>query len=341
MRILFCLHLYPPVHMCGSELVAHTVLKYMQSKGHDVRVLLHRDNGMQTPYIYDGIEVMRSTGHLDAYRWCDVMMTHLDFTQEMCIVSMQVEKPLIHFIHNDIEYSCIVGGIRGHHVVYNSQWCREKINYKWPSVVLHPPCYVKDYEIDNTGAKAITLISLNQMKGGYFLRQLAKAMPERKFIGVVGSYDNKEPEPNGISQGKIIELLQELPNVTIVPNSPDIKSVYKQTRILIMPSLYESWGRTATEAMCSGIPVICTPTNGLLENLSYAGKFVGSALPVEKRGEPQVDRGELWQWMNAIYQLDNEKEYEKYSLLCRKRAQELDPLKELEALETFILSARF
>ena len=30
-----------------------------------------------------------------------------------------------------------------------------------------------------------------------------------------------------------------------------------------MPSDYESWGRTATEAMCSGIPVICSEANGL------------------------------------------------------------------------------
>lgn len=250
---------------------------------------------------------------------------------------MEVKKPLIHFVHNDIKYSCVDGGIRGHHIVYNSNWTKNRIGYKWPGIVLHPPCNSSYYDVGSERGEHITLISLNEMKGGFMFREIAKAMPDRKFMGVVGSYENKGPE--NLSQDFIIKLLQELPNVTIVPNSPDILSVYKQTKILLMPSYYESWGRTATEAMCSGIPVICTPTEGLLENCNYAGTYVGSQLEEQRPGDIQVDIGQVEDWVKAIREVDSN--YHEKSVNCKARATELDPISELETVEDFILNARF
>jgi hypothetical protein len=55
----------------------------------------------------------------------------------------------------------------------------------------------------------------------------------------------------------------------------------------------------------------------------------------------QVTRGAVQDWVDTIRRLDNPHEYRKYSLLCLQRAAELDPQKELEALESFLLSARF
>jgi len=135
--------------------------------------------------------------------------------------------------------------------------------------------------------------------------------------------------------------LKSLPNVEIVQNSPDILSVYKRTRILIMPSYYESFGRTATEAMCSGIPVICTPTPGLKENCSYAGIYCGTEIEEPERGKDQVTLGSVKEWKEAIEKLDNQDEYKKVSLLCKQRSRELDPVKELEGLEQFFLNTRY
>ena len=149
-------------------------------------------------------------------------------------------------------------------------------------------------------------------------------MPERKFLGVKGSYD--------------FQIIKDLPNVEIVENSPDILSTYRRTRILLMPSAYESWGRTATEAMCSGIPVICTPTPGLKENCGGAGIFVGEPLVNPTPGEPCVIRGKVSDWVKAIRSLDDPETYKKYSLLSRKRAQALDPLADLEKFEQFLYS---
>lgn len=338
MRILWSLHLYPPMHNCGSEYVAHNVNQFLISRGHQVRCVLHYDqnNKVGTPYTYEGVECVGSkTGQsVDTYRWADVILTHLDMTQFTILMAKQAKRSLVHFVHNDIPYSSIENNFGNVSAVYNSKWIADKIGYKIPGYVLHPPCDTTHYDIGEPTGDAITLISLNFMKGGYFLRKLAMAMPDRKFIGVIGSYDN--PGKDGPKQNVIVELLRELPNVEIVENSPDILSVYRRTRILIMPSYYESWGRTATEAMCSGIPVICTPTPGLKENCADAGIYVGHELPDLTPGEPQVELGKVEDWVKAIRKLDNPAEYRKKSLLCRERARELGPMKELEGLEAFL-----
>ncbi len=276
---------------------------------------------------------------MDAYRWADVICTHLDFTQFTIILANEAKKPLIHFVHNDIEYSSIAHGVRSQYVVYNSNWIKEAIRYPWPSYVLHPPCNFDYYNVNENPEQNeyITLVSLNERKGGWLFKEIAEAMPDRKFLGVVGSYDN--PGELKLTQPEIINAMPG--NVTVVPNSPDILSVYRKTRLLLMPSDYESWGRTATEAMCSGIPVICTPTPGLKENCGKAATYVGKELIKPEPGEACVDTGTVKEWVEAIKKHDEQSYYKNKTLFCRQRAEELNPQRELEGLEEFILNARF
>lgn len=337
MNVLWSIHLYPPKHNCGSEYVAHHVNKYLISKGHNCRVILHHDLGITTPYNYEGVECFGSKvgAHVDTYRWASIVLTHLDKTQFSIIMAHEAKRPLAHFVHNDISYNCIVNAFSKVYAVYNSQWIADKIGYNIPGIVLHPPCNAVDYTIDNTG-DYITLVSLNERKGGYKLYEIARAMPDKQFLGVIGSYDN--PGSLKMDQVSIINKLISLPNFTLVPNTPDILATYRRTRILLMPSDYESWGRTATEAMCSGIPVICTPTEGLKENCGAAAIYVGNPIDGEP-GEAQVDTGSVEEWVKAIRSLDNPETYREKSLACRNRAKELDPIKELEALEQFLINA--
>lgn len=318
MKVLWSIHLYPPTHNCGSEWMAHNINKYLIAQGHQVRIILHQAtmNKVSVPYELDGVEVFPPTGNLDAYRWADVICTHLDYTQFSIIMAEAAHKPIVHFIHNDIEYSSIVNARKNNYVVYNSKWIADKLAYKWDSVIMHPPCEYEEYNVntDPFENEFITLISLNKNKGGEQFYKIAEAMPHKKFLGVVGSYDE--------------QIIQDLPNVTIIPNTPDILSVYKKTRVLLMPSAYESWGRTATEAMCNGIPVISTATPGLTENLDRAGIYV--------RQRSNIDR-----WVKEIEKLDDRKYYQVQSERCRTRAKELSPLDELKKLETFLVDAKF
>lgn len=332
MRLIASIHLYPPMHNCGSEWMLHRVFKFLVSKGHECRVILHQYNGDR--YEYEGVEVFPATGRVDAFRWADICITHLDYTQYTIMMAKQADRSLVHFVHNDIPYSSIQNNFGNVSCVYNSNWIKNKIGYTIPGYVLHPPCDVNDYKTE-TSREYITLISLNERKGGELFCRIAKTMPDKKFLGVVGSYDN--PGPLKLPQIDIINKLIQLPNFTLVANTPDILATYAKTRILLMPSDYESWGRTATEAMCSGIPVICTPTPGLKENCGEAAIYVGSVLDNPEPGEAQVNTGEVQEWIKAIKRLDDLKEYEKYSLLCSARAAALDPMTELEGLELFLI----
>ena len=315
MRILWSIHLYQPYHNCGAESMAHQINKFLIKQGHHVRVILHQSEHfkLSRPEMYEGVELMPATGSVDAFRWADVILTHLDFTQFSMLMAYEAKRPLVHFIHNDTEYACISNAMGNTRIVYNSDWVAKKLNYKWPSMVLHPPC---DHEYYNVCEKPeeneyITLINLNKNKGGDQFYKIAEAMPERKFLGVVGSYDE--------------QMVRQLPNVTIVANTPEILEQYKRTKILLMPSKYESWGRTATEAMSSGIPVICTETPGLKENCGDAGVYV-------------KNRNDIKQWVRAIKKVDEN--YKIISDKCRVRAKELNPLTELQQLENFLYDAK-
>lgn len=345
MRILWSIHLYPPHHNCGSEAVAHAINKYLLKQGHHVRVILHQAkmHNIDTPYMWEGVEVfappsVRQENCLDAYRWADVILTHLDFTAYTIQMGHLVKRPVINFIHNSHRYSSVETAFANNFVVYNSNWIKEKLNYNWPSMVFTPPCDWKHYDVceDPSKNECITLIGLDENKGGNLLQEIAAAMPDRKFIGVVGSYS----EPAKLGQFK-----DQPSNVEVVPNTPDILGVYRKTRILLMPSRYESWGRTATEAMCSGIPVICTPTPGLKENCADAGIYV----PMRKQyqyddmgiriedGEP--DNYNVKDIIKQIKKLDNPVFYKAVSEKCRARSRELDPVFSLNQLENFITDA--
>ena len=324
MNILCSVHLYPPKHLCGAEFMLHAINKYLAGKGHTVKVLLHQANHYKITehYIYDGIDVFPSdpTFITNLFNASDVVFTHLDYSAWTIGMAKIFKLPVVHLIHNTHKYDCIVDAENSQYIVYNSEWAAKKLNYKHESIVVPPACDYRVYNCNPDPAKSeyITLINLDHNKGGHILREIAKAMPDKKFIGVKGSYS----EPASLGQH-----IDQPPNVEVWEKQEDIRKVYEKTRILIMPSKYESWGRTATEAMASGIPVVCTSTPGLLENCGEAGIYI-------------QDRDNVEDWVKAIKKLDERKAFSNASKKAKERAIELDPLGGLQKIEDFIFKAK-
>ena len=323
MNILASVHLYPPEHLCGAEFMLHGILKHMQKQGHTVKVLLHQANHYRitSHYVYDDVDVFPPDGNtiVNLFRWADIAITHLDYTAWTIHMAAVQRVPVVHLIHNTHPYRHIIDAEKPQHIVYNAQWAADKLKYPHASIVLPPPVDPNVYNVgkDSSTNDAITLINLDTNKGGHILRAIAEAMPDRKFIGVIGSYS--EPAKDG-------QHTNQPPNVEVLPKQPDIRKVYERTRVLIMPSQYESWGRTATEAMCSGIPVICTSTPGLLENCGEAGYYI-------------QDRNKIMDWVKAIKRLDDKKIYAAASKKAKERAAALDPKENLHRLEKFMQNA--
>jgi glycosyltransferase involved in cell wall biosynthesis len=312
MNILLSIHLYPPKHNCGAEYMIHRIAKHLQSKGHHIKVLLHQANHYKITnnYVFDGIDVFPPTPNVieNLFNWSNVVFTHLDYTKWSVSMSAIKKKPLFHLIHNSHPYPEIINAERNQHIVYNSEWLKNELQYKFDNFTITPPIYYSNFysENDANGNEYITLINLNENKGGKIFEQIARALPNKQFLGVLGSYDQ--------------QFVPNLSNVKIEPNSPNIKDVYSKTRILLMPSKYESWGMTASEAMCSGIPIICTETPGLKENCDKAGIYV-------------KDRDNIKEWVNAIVKLDEEKAYNIASRKARARAKEQESKDKLDNLE--------
>jgi glycosyltransferase involved in cell wall biosynthesis len=340
MNVLWNIHLYPPHHNCGSEYYAHHINKYLVSKGHRVRVVLQQSamHNVRVPYDIEGVEVYSPNGSTDQFFWADVMLTHLDFTHHTIGIGGVINKPVVNVIHNSHPYQCIQNAQRNNFCIYNSQWIQKKLNYQWPNVVFNPPVDYRYYDLGNDprGNNYITLINLDENKGGFILRRLAAAMPDKKFLAVKGSYS----EPHYFGQANDFP-----PNVTVLANTPNIKEVYAKTRILIMLSRYESWGMTATEAMCNGIPVICTPTEGLKENCADAGVYIPAReQPVRDSNnvilKDDRDTYDISYLVKQITKLDKDKKYYKViSDNCRRRSRELDPQHGLSAVEAFLYKA--
>jgi glycosyltransferase involved in cell wall biosynthesis len=321
MRILASIHLYPPKHNCGAEYMMHQTLKYLQSKGHEVRVLLWQSRRYKIDSVYDfeGVDVFPPSDYIveRLFEWCDLIFTHLDYTQTSINYGAKYNKKVFHFIHNWSRYASI-DFAKNQYVIYNSEVAKEKLQYNHESIVLHPPV---DYRFYDTEANTIenefvTLINLDYNKGGQILAEIAKRMPKHKFLAVKGSYSADE-------RG---QYLNQPSNVKIVENTSNIREIYKQSRIVLMPSKFESWGRVATEAMCSGIPVISSGTEGLRENCGEAGIY--------------VDIERIDKWVKEIIKLDKPENYKKASDLARKRSRELDPIKELEQFNNWICTLK-
>jgi glycosyltransferase involved in cell wall biosynthesis len=264
MKILAHCYGYPPVHNAGSENTVHAALRFLQGRGHEVAVIAAV---RAEPKPFEGVPVLMELGRaatLERYQWADIVLTHLHVTPDAVYLAQQAERPLAHYIHNHNQ-------VRHHQLtpatcdlmIFNTAWIQAREAWPGPSIVVNPPLLAERYRV--TPGDAVTLINLDDNKGPRVVWELARRMPNVRFLGVRGSYGNQVMPP------------ADLPNVEVLNNTSDIAAVYARTRVLLMPSGNESWGRTAMEAATSGIPTIASPTDGLRECLGDAGIYVDPA----------------------------------------------------------------
>lgn len=299
MSVAAVFHRYPPSHGAGAEWMAHALLRELAARGHTVRVFC--SHGITDTGTLDGVHVARWRGHVDL-AGADVVVTHLDRTRDAVWAARVVGLPVVHLLHNHRQLRFHgVAPADADLVVANSHWMAESYGW-WPGrlEVVHPPVDVDDYATTRRIEDRVTLVNLSAAKGGPLFWTLADRMPHRRFLAVVGAYAFQE-------------VRRAPSNVMVLGNTPRMRDdVYALTKVLLIPSSYESWGRVGIEAACSGIPTVAHPTPGLVESLGTAAVW--------------ADRDDPDQWVDAIDLLfDDPEEYSRLSALAYTRARDLDP----------------
>lgn len=282
----------------GGETTLHDCLKYLAGRGAEVKVILDRKTTYKSPTVVDGVLVIPydefDNGRFNVEcRTADVVLSHLDCSERATFVAEACNVPMVHLVHNTfwqtegyLSQGCNLA-------IYNTEWAAAHHNKsrtttplaivsetptagqttavfnfrarkvsQWPFVVVHPPIDPDRYK--TTPGDHITLVNLWENKGPDVFYEMADAFPDQKFLGVKGGYADKDQD------------IRDRPNVTIVPNRNDFRDILRKTKIVLMPSKYESFGRVAIEAGASGIPTVASPTEGLREALGEDGYYASS-----------------------------------------------------------------
>lgn len=280
-------HAFLPTHMAGAETTLHDALRALVEAGWTVEVRLSKPQPpLTSPYILDGVEVYPFSHRRDiipAIAKADLAISHLESTERTVLLGRMHKVPVAQMMHNEMWQTAGYLGLGCDYAVYNTYWVRESIlnqleggvsliasatgvsarpsrPLEGPETILHPAVDAELYRRDAGSHDHVTLINLWENKGPDIFYRLAEAFPQVKFLGVKGGYGAQD--------------VRDLPNVEIIENTPNVADeVYSRTKVLLVPSKYESFGRVAVEAAASGIPAITTPTPGLREAMGVGGLY--------------------------------------------------------------------
>ena len=188
------------------------------------------------------------------------------------------------------------------------------------STVLYPASYGSGpfTHFHNFDSGYVLMINPCSYKGISIFLALARSLPHVKFAAV----------PFWATTAEDRAALMQLPNVTLIKPEPNLDDIFKQTKVLLVPSLWgEAFGLVVGDAMLRGIPVLASNAGGLPE--SKLG--VDYVLPVnmieryvlDSDGEvkPVVPEQDASMWLKALNDVITDRAlYERLSLASREAA---------------------
>ena len=128
-----------------------------------------------------------------------------------------------------------------------------------------------DYVSEKKDPKYVTFINPVEAKGGSVAIEIARRMPETRFLFVKGKWS----EGHSGEKNEYFKKIYSLSNVRLLEHQEDMKIVYAQTKILLCPSQFEeSFGRVIVEAQFNGIPVVASDAGGISYVLGDGGTIV-------------------------------------------------------------------
>jgi len=160
--------------------------------------------------------------------------------------------------------------------VANSRFTADKYQNAFginPSVIY--PVISADRYRTKTTRENVTFINPHPLKGRDIALGIARLCTEISFTFVEAwrlSY---------VHRHHLMQKLKTLPNVTLLPPQDDMRAVYGKCSVLLAPSVWqEAYGRVATEAQLSGIPIVASSRGGLPEAVGPGGILLDPEQPI-------------------------------------------------------------
>lgn len=306
---------YPPLVNAGGESMLAGLLEPLAARGDRVSVVTQTS----ARYQRRGVDVYPRTDRDRLVAEADVVVGHLMWTREAVEAAARHGKALVYLVHNHRQLrhwsltpeNVTVLAVNSQELARNVQtprragrpdsWSRGLDTWDGPGIIVRPPVRLADWHRtdDPAGRTHVTLVNPQPAKGSDLFYALAARPNRRRWLAVEGGYgDQRRPTAAN-------------PGVDWQPQTADMAGdVYARTRVLLMPSDYESWGMAAVEAMASGIPVIAHPTVGLRESLGDGATF--------------LDRDDVDAWQAELERLDDPGYYADRAAAALHRALQLD-----------------
>ncbi|MGO1832804.1 MAG: glycosyltransferase family 4 protein [Brevibacterium yomogidense] len=286
----------------------HTMMKALAGAGHEVLVVVSDMPEAPSEWVHDGVPAvsMRGVGAATARVVLDrpdVVVTHHQNAAPAILGARRIGAKSVFVMHNSFGMNRQILATRPDLTVFNTEWIARTWKHlagMW--MVVHPPVWPQEHQA--TPGDHVTLVNLSRHKGVEVFQRMSRVFPQAPFLGVTGGHGEQ------ITWG-------HSPNVEVIPQTADMRrDVWSRTKVLLVPSVYESYGMVAAEAMASGIPVIAHPTPGLMECIGGGGAFA-------KRESPAA-------WVVKVRELlESPPAWQAASDRARQRSQQLDPTPEL------------
>lgn len=325
MSVVALSHGYPPLWNMGGEVALHRAMAAIRD---DRFVLTSTDDS----YTFEGIHVKQ----INTPDVLDIKADPLpiakqlkDLNARVVIGQNELSLPAV-LAANEIGATSIVNvhtppkygrGIaeamkQADYAVYNTRFAAREWGER-NALVLHPPITKLPMK-NKTNGDAYTLLSSLTNKGVTVVLDLAKQYPNKRFIIVRSPAEPTHGLPD------IEDIASKIPNVELHPRvaPEDVYKYFDQTRILLVPSRYETYGMSAIEAAGYGIPSVHVDTPHVREGIGEAAVLVPPLnLKATARGIDKI-----------------EKNYSEYSNNARLKAEWLQDRQqqELEAFADFI-----
>jgi len=331
----------------GAELSVRTAAKHLLARGWRVLVI---SDWRHSTRVVDGIQVLTARD--------DTLRTVLEsaytqfkprllaaqgiFSRDALIWAHEHALPTVYFVRapTSILPVLLKQGIRPTRTIANAEHIARELECMsgMDAVeVVHPLIDIPSVLVAQREARYVTMVNPVLSKGGDRFSAIAHALPTRDFLAVrcwTGLRDNgtwtasqwrRLVETDGADpeNAPVDADFTQNANVTVWDTTPDCRTIYRVTRLLLFPSRWrEPFGRVIIEAQANGIPVISAPP---VEN----GNLPVAACTVS---HPDV----VGEWVSAIERLDDVGSYLAAQETALAAASQYSLTREVERLDTLL-----